>query len=105
MSDTNAPIEPIPYSINEFAKETGLGRKAVIQRIASGDLKTVQVGVYQRIPVSELRRLLNEVVDHIEEVRMAFAIALQHGIIKEVEVDEQGSVVYERTEVPPPPPL
>ncbi len=93
-------VDPVPYSIEEFAKETGIGRKAVIQRIASGDLKTVQVGVYQRIPVSELRRLLNEVVDHVEEVRMALAIALQDGLIKEVEVDEQGCVVYERTEVP-----
>jgi hypothetical protein len=100
LLDPNGPIHPVPYSIGEFAKETGLDRRAVLQRIADGTLKTVSAGADQRIPFSELRRTLEEVLDQVEEMRIELALALQAGLIKEVGVDERGIVVYERTEVP-----
>jgi excisionase family DNA binding protein len=100
LLDPNGPIEPVPYSIDEFARETGIDRRAVLQMITNGDLKTIKVGADQRIPVSEFRRILVEVLDRREGLRMGIAIALQNGLIKEVGVDERGSVVYERTDVP-----
>ena len=100
LLDPNGRIEPVPYTIDEFAEETGLGRRAVLQMIANGDLKTITVGADQRIPASEPRRILVEVLDRNEGLRMGLAIALQNGLIKEVGVDKRGFVIYERTDVP-----
>ena len=100
LLDPNGPIKPVPYSIDEFARETGIHRDAVLQRIADGDLKTVPVGAGQRIPVSEFRRTVEELLKLVEELRIGLALALQAGMIKEVGVDERGSVIYERTHIP-----
>jgi len=100
LSDPNGPVEPVPFSIDEFAKETGLDRRAVLKKIADGTLKTVSVRGHQRVPVSEFRRIVEEVLDRVQDVRMALALALEAGLIKEVDVDERGFVIYERRELP-----
>jgi hypothetical protein len=100
LLDPNGPIKPVPYSIDEFARATRTDRRAVVKKIADGTLKTVPVGADQRIPVSEFRRTVEEALNQEEELRMGLALALQAGLIREVGVDERGSVVYERTEVP-----
>jgi hypothetical protein len=75
---------------------SGLGRGTVLDRIANGDLKTITMGADLRIPVSELRRICEEILELEEGIRMRLAMALQAGLIKEVGVDEDGYVVYER---------
>jgi excisionase family DNA binding protein len=100
LLDPNGRVEPVPYSIDEFAEETGCGRRAVLRMIADGDLKTITVGADERIPASELRRILVEDLDRKEGFRLGLALALKDGLIREVGLDERGSVVYERTDVP-----
>jgi excisionase family DNA binding protein len=100
LLDPNGRVEPVPYSIDEFAEETGCGRRAVLRMIADGDLKTITVGADERIPASELRRILVEDLDRKEGFRLGLALALKDGLIREVGLDQRGSVVYERTDVP-----
>jgi excisionase family DNA binding protein len=93
-------LEPVPYSIEEFARAIGSDSRTVRQKIADGKLKTVPVGMDQRIPFTELRRTMEETVQQAHDLRQGLALALHAGFIKEVGLDERGSVVYERTDTP-----
>lgn len=105
-SNKDGHVEPLPYSIEEFARETGNDRRVVEKMVSSGQLKTV--GANRRIPVSEAcriyqetyRRMIERVFSHKEEKRRQLALDLQYGRIKEVGVDDDGCVLYARTDVP-----
>ena len=62
--------------------------------------ETVRVGADPRIPVSEFRRTVEEMLYRVQELRLTLALSLRAGLIKEVGIDERGSVIYERTEIP-----
>ncbi len=47
------------YTINETASLLGISRRSVYDLLSKGKLRAVRIGAHQRIPASELERLVN----------------------------------------------
>ena len=106
--ETDGHVEPEPYSVEDFAKETRLAPQAVRQMISKGELKTVAAGAVQRICATEacriyeekLRRMIEGVLASKLEERRQLARELRSGQIREAEVGRDGCVLYQRTNAP-----
>ncbi len=103
--ERDGQIEPEPYTVEDFAKETSLTPQAVREMISNGELKTVAAGAVQRICATEacriyeqkLRRMIEGVLVSKLEGRRQLARELRSGLIREAGVGRDGCVLYQRT--------
>jgi hypothetical protein len=87
-------VEPIPYTIDEFASFIRGSRRDVFEMIACGKLTCVTDGTRPRIPISEIRRLVEELLTIEEEIRNDIARA-RRGIDKKEHVEPEPYTVKE----------
>lgn len=59
MSVTDAPLEPLAYSINEACRVSSLGRTRLYELIGEGRLDARRIGKRTLIPAASLRALIN----------------------------------------------
>ena len=64
MSNTN--IEPLAVSINEAGKMLSISRSSIYRYIYAGNIRPVQLGRRQVIPVSQLKEILDSGVSEGE---------------------------------------
>ena len=103
-SEPQGQLDPEPYTVEDFARETHNNCEAVRAMMSNGQLKTVTIRGVQRICASEacrlygdrLKRMLDGVLAEILEGRRQLALDLQSGRVKEAGVGLDGCVLYER---------
>ena len=87
-------VEPVAYTVDEFARLIHCRRRDVRDMISSGRLKCITDGIRPRIPVSEVRRLIDE--QFIIEVEARKDIAqLRGGLDKKDGVEPEPYTVKE----------
>jgi hypothetical protein len=95
---TNA--EPVPFSVGDFASQTGISRATVERLIATGKIEVVTVDGIPRIPFSVYEQCmpakLEQTVRHQKEIRLGLAFALETGLIVERGLNHEGAVIYRR---------
>ncbi len=87
-------VEPVPYTIDEFARLMRGHRRDVLDMISRGQLKCITDGTRPRIPVSEVRRLIEEQHAIEEEIREDLA-RVRGGIDKNDRVEPEPYTVKE----------
>jgi hypothetical protein len=87
-------VEPIPYTVDEFARLVMRSRHDVSEMISRGQLKCITNGTRLRIPVSEVRRLFDEQLAIEKEIRKDIARA-RRGIGKNDHVEPEPYTVKE----------
>jgi hypothetical protein len=104
-SEPQGQLDPEPYTVEDFGRDTHTDCEAVREMISNGQLKTVTVGGAQRICASEAcriygekgQRMLDGVLDRMLEARRQLALELRSGLIKEAGVGRDGCLLYQRT--------
>lgn len=61
METNNTTESPRAYSIEDAARQVGVGRTLMFDLVRRGQVRSVQLGRRRVIPASELDRLLGEV--------------------------------------------
>jgi excisionase family DNA binding protein len=87
-------VEPIPYTVDEFARLMRGSRREVFEMISRGQLKCITDGTRPRIPVSEVRRLVEEQLAIEEEIREDLA-RVRRGIDKNDRVEPEPYTIKE----------
>jgi hypothetical protein len=102
-SEPQGQLDPEPYTIEDFARETVSDCQAVRAMMSNGQLKTVTLRGVQRICASEACRVFGDghqsiiegVLTRMLEKRLQLARDLQSGLVKEAGVDRHGCVLYQ----------
>jgi hypothetical protein len=92
--DKNDRVDPVPYTVREFACLIGVRPRDVVEMTSRGKLKCITDGIHARIPVSEARRLVEEVLTIEEEIREDIA-RFRRGIEENDRVDPEPYTVKE----------
>jgi hypothetical protein len=94
-----ALLDRLPYTFQEFARNSGLTFDLVSGMISEGLLKTVAVGKSTRIPVSEHRRWAEAHVAEQEDTRADLVDKIEKGLDKRAGIDANGYVAFIRSDV------
>jgi len=58
MSTPNPTLNPLFLTVMEFARRIGVNRATATSMVKRGELLAVRIGAHDRIPASEIDRLL-----------------------------------------------
>lgn len=68
MTKRTPEPERMAYSVKEFCRCAGIGRKLFYKLVATGEIATIKAGTRRLVPVESVKRWLAPTVAHIPNV-------------------------------------